>query len=313
MSAHRHDHGAHGHGTHAHAPDRAVHAHDYADESRLLWALLLTAGFMLAEAIAGVLSGSLALLADAGHMLTDAAALGLAWWAARIASRPATPERTFGHHRFQVLAALVNGSALLVVALWIVVEALRRLAAPVEVLGGTMLIVAIVGLLVNAASFVLLHGGSRENLNIRGALLHVAGDMLGSVAAILAAGVILWTGWTPIDPLLSVLVALLILRSAWALAAEAWHILMEGTPEGFDARALSADLVAQVPGVLEIDHVHLWSLTPDRPLVTLDARIAPGADHETVLRALRARLAGSHGLAHATIEVSRRDDPLPCP
>jgi cobalt-zinc-cadmium efflux system protein len=262
---------------------------------------------MVAEAVAGLLSGSLALLADAGHMLTDSAALALAWWAARVARRPATPERSFGHHRFQVLAALVNGSALIVVALWIVVEAIRRLAQPVEVLGGTMLAVAILGLLVNAAAFGLLHGGSKENLNIRGAVLHVLGDMLGSVGAILAAGVILLTGWMPIDPILSVLVALLILRSAWSLAGQAWHILMEGAPEGFDPRALCADLVAHVPGVVQVDHVHLWSLTPDRPLVTLDARIAPGTDHETALRALRERLAQAHGLRHATIEVSRQE------
>lgn len=312
MSAHRHDDhgphrqgGDHGRATHAHG-----HAHDHGagDERRLLGALVLTGGFMAAEAVAGVLSGSLALLADAGHMLTDAAALGLSWWAARVAKRPATPERSFGHHRFQVLAALVNGSSLLVVALWIVVEALRRLAQPVEVLGGPMLAVAVLGLAVNAAAFGLLHGASHGNLNVRGALLHVAGDMLGSVAAIVAAGVILWTGWTPIDPLLSVLVALLILRSAWSLAASAWHILMEAAPEGLDPAALRADLVAHVPGVREVDHLHLWSLTPDRPLVTLDARIAPEADHEEVLRGLRARLASAHGLDHATIEVSRRDD-----
>lgn len=309
MNAHRHGPGDLA-GAHRHGPGGAHHGHDrHGDERRLLWALVLTGGFMLAEAVAGVLSGSLALLADAGHMLTDAAALGLSWWAARVARRPATPERSFGHHRFQVLAALVNGSALIVVAAWIAVEAARRLAQPVEVLGGMMLAVALLGLAVNAASFALLHGGSRGNLNVRGALLHVAGDMLGSVAAIVAAGVILLTGWTPIDPLLSVLVALLILRSAWRLAAEAWHILMEGAPEGLDAARLSADLVAHVPGVVAVDHVHLWSLTPERPLVTLDARIAPGADHEAVLRALRERLAQAHGLPHATIEVSRREGP----
>ena len=319
MSAHRHDHGDHGHDSHdehdhdpvaarAHGHGPGPHTHDHhGDERRLLWALLLTGSFMLAEAVAGVLSGSLALLADAGHMLTDTAALALSWWAARVAQRPATPERSFGHHRFQVLAALVNGSALIVVALWIMVEAARRLAQPIEVLGGTMLAVAVLGLLVNAASFGLLHGGSHGNLNIRGALLHVLGDMLGSVGAILAAGVILLTGWTPIDPILSVLVALLILRSAWALAGQAWHILMEGAPEGFDPTALCTDLVDHVPGVVQVDHVHLWSLTPERPLVTLDARIAPGTDHETALRALRERLAQAHGLRHATIEVSRRE------
>jgi cobalt-zinc-cadmium efflux system protein len=312
MSAHRHvtgdTTGPQDHAPHAHR--HSAGAHDpHGDERRLLGALLLTGGFMAVEAVAGVLSGSLALIADAGHMLTDAAALGLSWWAARLARRPATPERSFGHHRFQVLAALVNGSGLIVVALWIAVEAARRLAQPVEVLGGVMLVVALLGLLVNAAAFALLHGGSQANLNLRGALLHVAGDLLGSVAAILAAGVILLTGWTPIDPLLSVLVALLILRSAWALAAQAWHILMEGTPEGFDPAAIRADLVAQVPGVVDVDHLHLWSLTPERPLVTLDARIAPEADHEAVLRALRERLAQAHGLTHATIEVSLREAP----
>ncbi|EYD75281.1 Cobalt-zinc-cadmium resistance protein CzcD [Rubellimicrobium mesophilum DSM 19309] len=324
MSAHPHDHAPHAHGTpdhvapaqedghaghdHGHMTMRHAHAHDHhGDERRLLLALLLTGGFMVAEAVAGVLSGSLALLADAGHMLTDSAALALSWWAARVAKRPATPERSFGHHRFQVLAALVNGSALIVVALWIVVEAVRRLAEPVEVLGGTMLAVAVLGLLVNAGAFGLLHGGSQENLNIRGAVLHVLGDMLGSVGAIVAAGVILATGWTPIDPLLSVLVAVLILRSAWVLAGQAWHILMEGTPEGFDPKAISADLVENVPGVVQVDHVHLWSLTPERPLVTLDARITPGTDHESALHALRERLVQAHGLRHATIEVSRRE------
>ncbi|WP_210526196.1 cation diffusion facilitator family transporter [Rubellimicrobium arenae] len=268
-------------------------------------ALVLTGGFMMAEAVAGVVSGSLALIADAGHMLTDTAALGLSWWAARVARQPATPERTFGQHRFQVLAALVNGSGLMVIAFWIAVEAVRRLAAPVEVLGGTMLTVAILGLMVNVASFLILHGGSHGNLNMRGALLHVVGDMLGSAAAILAAVVILLTGWTPADPLLSVLVAVLILRSAWTIASDAWHILMEGTPEGFDPARLKADLMAHVPGVEEVSHVHLWSLTPDRPLVTLDARISAEADHEVVLGDLRKRLASVHHLAHATIELSR--------
>ncbi len=187
------------------------------NQRRVGWAALLTGGFMVVEAVGGVLSGSLALLADAGHMLTDAAALALAWLAFRIARRPSDWKRTYGFHRFQVLAAYSNGLTLFFIALAIAYEAFQRLREPAEVLGGPMLAVAVLGLVVNIAAFLVLHGADRESLNVRGAMLHVLGDLLGSAAAIVAALVILWTGWTPIDPLLSVLVAVLILRSAWFL------------------------------------------------------------------------------------------------
>jgi len=246
MGAHsHHDHG-HDHG-HSHAHH---HSHSHSNnERRLFLALLLTGGFMVVEALGGILSGSLALLADAGHMLTDTAALGLSWYAFRVSRQPATVSRSYGEHRFQVLAALINGVSLIAVAVWIVIEAVRRLFDPVAVLGGTMLWIALTGLAVNIAAFAVLHGSDRENLNMRGAFLHVLGDMLGSVAAIIAAGVILWTGWTPIDPLLSVLVAALILRSAWMLAGRSWHVLMEGTPEGLDVERLRRELTEAVPGV----------------------------------------------------------------
>ena len=185
------------------------HGHEHGNERRVLWALLLTVTFMAAELIGGLLAGSLALLADAGHMITDAGALFLAWHAFRVSRRPATPDRSYGHDRFQVLAALINGAALFVVALWIIFEAAGRLRSPVAVLGGPMLLVAALGLAVNIAAYCILHGAGQDNLNIKGALLHVLGDMLGSAAAIVAACVILLTGWTPIDPILSVLVALL--------------------------------------------------------------------------------------------------------
>jgi cobalt-zinc-cadmium efflux system protein len=288
----------HGHAGHRHGPERA-------DERRVFWVLLLTGGFMVAEVVGGLLSGSLALLADAAHMLTDAGALALAWFALRLANRPADPKRSFGYHRFQVLAAFVNGAALIVITGWILVEAVKRLYAPVEVLGGTMLVVAALGLGVNLAGFAILHGGNRENLNMRGALLHVLGDLLGSVAAIVAAGVILITGWTPIDPILSVAVALLILRGAWDLVSRASHLLMEGAPEGFDAGEIKADLATAVPGVVEIHHVHLWALTPERPLVTLHARIEAEADHDEVLALVQHRLADRFGLRHATVQVER--------
>jgi cobalt-zinc-cadmium efflux system protein len=283
----------------------AHHGHERGNERRVLWALLLTVIFMAVEVAGGLLSGSLALLADAGHMLTDAAALGLAWHAFRVSRRPATPARSYGHARFQVLAALINGTALFVVAFWIITEAIARLRHPIEVLGGPMLLVASLGLAVNIAAYLILHGASRDNLNIKGALLHVMGDLLGSAAAILAAGVILLTGWTPIDPILSVLVALLILRGAWLLVGKSWHVLMEGAPEGLDVAALRRELPARVPGVLDIHHVHAWSLTPERRLVTLHASIAEHADHDDVLHRMQTVLARQFSIEHATIQIER--------
>jgi cobalt-zinc-cadmium efflux system protein len=275
------------------------------NERRVFWAMLLTGGFMLAEVVGGILSGSLALLADAGHMLTDAAALALAWFAFRMSRRPASVQRSYGHHRFQVLAAFINGSVLLGVAAWIAIEAVERLFDPVEVLGGTMLVIAALGLLVNIAAFLILNSGGQENLNVRGAALHVLGDLLGSVGALIAAGVILLTGWTPIDPILSMLVALLVVRSAWDLVRRSWHVLMEGTPEGLDVAALRDELAAVVPGVVDVHHIHVWSLTPERSLATLHANIAEDANHDTVLHRLQREIAERFGVRHATIQVER--------
>lgn len=298
---HAHGHGhRHGHG-HAHA--------QAADERRLLIALALTGSFMLAEAVGGFLSGSLALIADAGHMATDAAALALAWASTRMARKPATVLRSYGHHRAQVLAAFVNGTVLIGLSIWIVVEAIRRFFDPVNVLGGPMMIVAVLGLVVNVVGFLVLQGGSKDNINMRGALLHVMGDLLGSAAAIVAAAVIMLTGWTPIDPILSMLVSLLIVRSAWELVTGSWHVLMEGAPEGFDLEDFVARLKSAAPGVSDIHHVHVWSLTPDKPLVTLHARLEDGADEEETLRRLHAALRERFGLPHATIQLERG----PCP
>jgi cobalt-zinc-cadmium efflux system protein len=299
MAGHDHPHGAHRHHDH-HAAVVAA-----GDQRRVLWALVLTGGFMVAEVAGGLLSGSLALLADAGHMLTDTAALALAWYAFRVGRRPATAARSYGHHRAQVLAAFANSGALLVIAAWIAVEAARRLLHPTPVLGGPMLAVAALGLVVNVAAFLVLRGGDRENLNLRGATLHVMGDLLGSLGAILAAGVILLTGWTPVDPILSVLVAPLILRGAWANLRRSSHVLMEGAPEGLDVARLRDELVAVVPGVLDVHHVHAWSLTPGRPLVTLHANLAEGADHDEILHGLQEALLRRFGIDHATIQLER--------
>ncbi|MCI4644375.1 MAG: cation diffusion facilitator family transporter [Hyphomonadaceae bacterium] len=292
--AHDHSH-AHGH----------VHVHGDSRDARRRVALAagLTFAFMLAEVAGGLISGSLALLADAAHMLTDAGALALAWVGFRLAERPADASRSYGFHRVKVLAAFVNGLSLVVLAAWIVWEAVERLLSPGEVLGGVMLVIAIAGLLVNIIAFAILHGGDLEDLNLRGALWHVAGDLLGSVAAIIAAGVILWTGWSAIDPILSVLVALLVAVGGVRLVREAGHILLEGTPSGLEVEAIREGLLANVSGIDRVEHMHVWSLNEARPLITLDVYAAAGACPETLRRAVKAHLKSAHDIDHATVEV----------
>jgi len=274
-----------------------------ANERSVAIAAALTGAFMLAEVAGGLISGSLALLADAGHMLTDFASLALAWLGFRLARRPADWKRTYGFDRFAVLVAFVNGVTLFAIAAWIGVEAVRRLFEPVAVLGGLMLWVAVAGLLVNVAAFAVLQSGNRENLNIRAAALHVMGDLLGSVAAIAAAVVIIVTGWTPIDPLLSVLVALIILRSAWRVVKEAGHILLEGSPAGLDPREVRGALIERLPFVTDIHHLHAWSISQERPMVTLHACVREGTEATAAIRAIKAGLAERFGIAHATVEI----------
>lgn len=293
--AHSHDHHDHGH---SHAPEVSTQ-----NERVVLTALVLTASYMLVEVAGGLLSGSLALLADAGHMLTDAAALALAWAGFRIGRRAADARRTFGYMRMEVLAGLINALTLFALVAWILFEAIQRLRQPVEVLSGPMLVVAVIGLLVNIAVFAILHRGDRDHVNIRGAMLHVIGDMLGSVAAIAAAVTIRVTGWMPIDPILSVLICLLILRAAWALLRSTFHILMEGAPPDIDIERLQAHLLEQVPGVAHVQHVHVWSITSGRVLATLELGLDAGADQRQVVPAVKQALADHFGIGHTTVEV----------
>lgn len=272
--------------------------------NRVMIALVLTGAFMIVEVIGGIVSGSLALLADAGHMLTDTMALGLAAMAFHVSKRPPDGKLTFGYQRFQILAAFVNGLSLLVIVGWILFEAAQRFLSPNPVLGDTMLAVAAVGLLINIACFAILHTGDKENLNIRGAALHVAGDLLGSVAAIVAALVIIYTGWTPIDPLLSVAVAGLILKSAWTLVKRSAHILLEGAPEWLDVCALQDRIVDAVSGVDEIHHVHIWGLTPQQLMLTMHMSLSCDVGQQSdVLREVKTFLKNEYGIGHATIEV----------
>ncbi len=294
---HNHDHD-HDHG-HSH-----IHEGNEKNLRRVLIALVLTGLFMIVEVVGGIISGSLALLADAGHMLTDTMALALAAMAFHVSKRPPDGKLTFGYQRFQILAAFVNGLSLLAIVGWILFEAIKRFINPNEILGETMLVVAAAGLLVNLISFAVLHTGDQENLNIRGAALHVAGDLLGSVAAIVAALVIIYTGWTLIDPILSVAVAALIMKSAWLLVKRSAHILLEGAPEWLDVPAMQARVVAGVPGVGEIHHVHIWGLTPQELMLTMHMSIADGVESQSdVIRDTKQFMKDEYGIAHSTIEV----------
>jgi cobalt-zinc-cadmium efflux system protein len=291
----------------AHAHNHS-HAHGSADggnETRLAIAAAITGLFMVAEVAGGIVSGSLALIADAGHMLTDFASLTLAWFAFRLARKPADWKRTYGFDRFQIIVAFANGIALFIVAGWIVYEAAERLTQPVEIVGPVMAAVAAAGLVVNIAAFLVLHGADRNNLNIRGAALHVLGDLLGSAAALIAAGIVILTGWTPIDPILSVLVALLILRSAWRVVAESGHILLEGTPEDLDVGEIVSDLIDNVDGVETVHHVHAWSITQERRMLTLHARVDSSITGGAAIAAIKTRLHDRFGIDHATVEVER--------
>lgn len=274
-------------------------------------AAILTGVFMIVEVIGGLISGSLALLADAGHMLTDFAALSMAWLAFRMTRRPADWKRTFGFDRFAILIAFVNGLTLFVIAGFIIVEAIKRFNNPVDVMGWPMMMVAIAGLIVNLIVFKILSGADKDNLNVRGAALHVLGDMLGSVAAIIAAIIIITTGWMPADLIISVLVAMIILRSAWYVVKESAHILLEGAPEGLDRRTIRTDLMESFPQIISVDHIHAWSICQERPMMTLEATVKSKASLDTTTKAIKKHLLENFGVEHVTVEVMRAAETKP--
>ncbi len=297
------------HSHHHHAGDDHGHAHSHAPDvtggnrRRVLLAAVLTCGFMAVEAVGGFLTGSLALLADAGHMLTDSVALVLAYVAYRMGDRPGTSRMTYGFDRLKILVAYTNGLTILAIALWIVLEAVGRLMAPPSILGGAMFGIATAGLIINVVVFAVLAGGDRESLNLRAAILHVLGDLLGSVATIAAALIILVTGWLPADPLLSMLVALLLVVSAWRLMRESGLILLEAAPPRIDRNAVARDIEKNAEGVVDVHHMHVWTLDGKQLLATLHARLSRGSDAEHSIAAIKERLSEAHGIHHATVEV----------
>ncbi|MDQ1315597.1 MAG: cobalt-zinc-cadmium efflux system protein [Pseudomonadota bacterium] len=296
MHAHKHDHGTHAHGL------GENHAHPHTGHNRtLLFALLLTLSFAGIEALAGWWSGSLALLSDAAHMLTDSSALGLAAAAVWLARRPPSLLHSYGLVRAEVLAALFNSLMMLVLIGFIVSEAFERFGAPREITGGTVIGVAVIGLAVNLLVAWLLSRGE-HTLNSRAALLHVLGDALGSVAAIAAGIVIVVTGWTPIDPLLSLLVAALILVSALRLLREVVHVLMEGVPLNLQLDAIGHDLAA-LDGVLRVHDLHVWTLSSGAIALSAHLEIRNLADWPGILAAARQLMDTRHGIRHVTLQA----------
>ncbi|HET6574118.1 MAG TPA: cation diffusion facilitator family transporter [Fimbriiglobus sp.] len=286
------------------------HGHDHDHRSghrtgsrfRLLLTLLLAGGYMVAEVVGGLLTNSLALLADAGHMLSDVAALGLSLFAVRVAERPPTPKRTYGYYRAEILAALVNGATLVAVSIYIFDEAYRRVWNPPEVQGGLMLGIAAGGLAVNLLGLWILGRDRRESLNVRGAWLHVLTDALGSVGAITAAGLIWAFGWYWADPVTSALIGLLVVYSSWRLLAESVSVLMESAPRGIDVDEVR-DVIRAVPGVLSVHDLHVWSITTGMPSLSAHVVAEDGQPQAALLKRLQSALHDRFGIDHVTIQI----------
>ena len=307
MTAHVHDHPA--------SADSLPHLHDHSHPShqgRLRWALVLTAVFFVAEVVGGVVSNSLALLADAGHMFTDVGALALSLFVAWFSRQPAAPEKTYGYLRLEILAALLNGAVLLLVSGLIVWEAIGRLQSPEPLQGGLMLAVAIGGLLVNAASAAILHPVHGHSLNARGAYLHVLGDLLGSVGTVIAAILVGTTGWLAADPIASIVVTLLVIRSAWRLVREAVDVLLEATPAHISLGRVR-DGLQGIAGIESVHDLHVWTVTSGMVAMSAHAVVKEPGENQKVLEAAVAAMQRL-GIAHVTLQVER--DPIceaPCP
>lgn len=295
-----HDHSHHPHSGHGHAPQR---------ERRLWLAFGLTAGMMLLEAVGGWWSGSLALLTDAAHMLVDALALLMAVVAAWMARKPADARRSYGYARVEVLSGFVSGLLQVVLIVFILIEAAQRLVHPQPILSGMMLWVAVAGLAINVVVLRTLHHHAPDDVNMGAAALHVFGDLLGSVGAVLAALLIGWLGWLRADPVLSVVVSLLILRSAWSVLRRSGHILLEGVPEGLETAEMLGVLRQAHPAICDVHHLHVWQLASGSRMATLHATVRDGADGGAVMHAVKELLGERYAIEHTTVQI----EPGSCP
>ncbi len=270
----------------------------------------LTGAFLVVEVVGGLLTGSLALLADAAHMASDSASLALALFAFWLSGKPPTPNRSFGYKRAEILAALANGVTLVAVSIWIFVEAYRRIAEPPEILGGWMLAVAVAGLAVNLVGALMLFRSGGESLNLQGALRHVLADALGSAGTIAAAGIIILTGWRYADPLISVLIGLLVLGSSWQLLRDSVNILLEQTPRGIDATEVGKQM-AGVEGVREVHDLHIWTITSGFPALSAHVLVGYDEDCHARRRDLEELLAHEYGIEHTTLQVDHAGEHAP--
>jgi cobalt-zinc-cadmium efflux system protein len=286
-----------------------LHDHGGRDRRRLAAALGLIVALMAGELVAGILAGSLALLADAGHLISDAAALGFALVAAAMAARPAQGRWTYGFRRLEILSAQANGLALGLVGIWIVYGAVRRLVSPVDVRGGVVLAVALAGVAVNLVATAMLAGASRESLNVRGAFLHIATDLAAFAGTALAGGLVLATGWDRFDPIAGLLVASLMFWAAFGLLRDSMRIFLEVSPANIEPEDVGRALVAE-PNVVEVHDLHVWTLTSGFPVVTAHVLVSADADCHAVRRDLEEVLARRFGLEHSTLQVEHAPGPL---
>ena len=294
---------------HSHSHD---HGHHHTENKKaLLLAFVLIASFMLVEVAGGFITNSLALLSDAGHMLSDAAALGLSYFAIKLGERKATPGKTYGYKRFEIIAAALNGLTLIAISIYIFVEAFQRFRNPPEVQSMGMLVISVIGLLVNiAAAFILMRGDKEENLNVRSAFLHVLGDMLGSAGAIAAALLIYFFDWGIADPIASVAVAVLIIISGWRVMKDSFHILMEGAPVQIDSAKLREELLS-IPAVEDVHDLHIWSVTSGMPMLSCHIGISRNGEHDAVLREAQTLLHDKFGIDHSTLQIEWKDGGCP--
>ena len=287
------------------------HTHDHRVDSghrrALALALAITASFTVVEVVGGVLTGSLAVLADAVHMLSDNVSIALALVAVWLAAKPATPERTFGYKRAEVLAALANGVMLVALAIWIFIESFRRLEDPAEVLGGWMLAIALVGIVVNVAAGAILYRARENSLNVEAAFRHVFADLLGSFGVAAAAVIILTTGWLQADALVSLFIGVLVLASSWTILRDASTILLEGAPKGIETREVGHRL-ARAPGVVEVHDLHIWTITAGFPALSAHVLVRRGEDCHQRRRELERLLGDEFGIAHTTLQVDHVDE-----
>jgi cobalt-zinc-cadmium efflux system protein len=300
---HAHDHGGHGHAGHSHGVSAD------ADLPKLVVALSLLVGFMLVEVVVGIVASSLALLSDAGHMLTDAAAIGFSIVAIRLAARPAKGVMTFGLKRVEILSAQVNGLTLLILAVIILVEAVRRLVSPPEVEGGLVLAVALLGVVINIVATWVLSRANRQSLNVEGAFRHVLTDLYAFIGTAIAGAVILITGWARADPIASILVAGLMLHSAYGLLVASGRVFLEAAPQGSDPEQIG-QAMAGMPGVAEVHDLHVWEVTSGFPALSAHVMVKGGADCHGIRRELEAMLHARFAIDHTTLQVDHEGGEL---